>query len=91
MLCGGVKMSPCHDCDAPPPTSPGGPNGESLYDAQRHALRGYPLEVKAFEGHARDPAWRPLRDEELRGGGPLTGHAYFDAAADDGPPYYWLR
>ena len=74
------------------PGMQGGANGSSLREYQQDALRDYPLGVTEADGHARDSAWRPLRDNECTepkrpSGGSI---AYFNEALSDSPQYYWL-
>ncbi len=75
------------------PRMRGGANGESLVEAQLEALKQHPLEVKAVQGHVRDPDWRPLTDEEatVAADAPRSNVDYFFAAAGDSPGYYWRR
>lgn len=47
------------------PASGGGANSESLIEAQRAALREYPLTVLEEADIKRDPAWRPLSEKEI--------------------------
>ena len=55
----------------------GGANELSLAEAQRKALRTYPQQVRRVGEYERDPAWRPLRDDDT-----ATANV-----AD--PEYYW--
>jgi hypothetical protein len=75
------------------PRMSGGANGESLVAAQVAVLRHFPIEMQSAEGFARDPSWRPLRDDEglPRADAPRSGEEYFRAAAADSVDYYWRK
>jgi hypothetical protein len=69
----------------------GGANKSSLYVHQQGVLARLPLSSGAVEGCSRAPGWRPLRTEEvLVPGAPTSGIGYFNSAAEESPPYYWL-
>lgn len=70
----------------------GGANSLSLVQHQLQALSSYPLALTTAGGCPRDPKWRPLRPGEMQAdGAPRDGLSYFHAAAEEEPPYYWLR
>ena len=74
------------------PASPIGANHLSLYEYQRTvALEQAPLSVVLLSGFQRMPGWRPLRNDEVRplADQPQNGRAYFEAAVEDNPLYYW--
>ncbi len=73
------------------PAMGGGANKESLYESQQIWIKKIPLEVREYEGHARDKNWRPLRIEECTTLVPTNGQGYFEAASDESPPYYWQQ
>jgi hypothetical protein len=78
------------------PSMGGGANDESLVAVQRRVLRDHPLDVKQVKDFTREPEWRPLTDEEAtrdapRSQQPVSGEGYFEAAAEEAPPYYWRK
>lgn len=74
------------------PNMVGGANKSSLAAHQERALQTYPLGVTLAGGYARSSEWRPLRPSEVPSQGvPTDGRTYFEAAAEDGPQYYWFR
>jgi len=74
------------------PNMGGGANMSSLAAHQERAIQTYPLGVTLAAGYARSSDWRPLRPSEVQShGAPTGGLAYFEAATEDRPPYYWLR
>ena len=76
------------------PARAGGANRDSLYDAQRQALRLLPLELEAVHEHRRPARWRPLRPEECLGAGRGTEDDVAGAiatAVDGRSPYDWDR
>jgi len=74
------------------PNMGGGANKSSLAAHQQRALQTYPLGVNVVGGHTRSSEWRPLRPSEVQSrSAPADGKAYFEAAADHAPQYYWLR
>lgn len=48
------------------PASGGGPNAESLADAQIETVTSYPLGVRQLDGHMRAPLFRPLSSAETQ-------------------------
>lgn len=65
------------------PTSGGGANGESLAEAQQRVL------AQGIVAEPRDPAWRPLTEEELQFHGAerdLAGSPWLNKASEH---YYW--
>jgi Cysteine-rich CPCC len=74
------------------PNMGGGANKSSLAAHQERALQTYPIGVTVVGSYTRSSEWRPLRPSEVQSqGAPTDGRAYFEAAAEDGPQYYWLR
>ena len=74
------------------PSMSGGANKSNLVAHQVRVLQTYPLGVTAVGGHTRSSAWRPLRLSEVQSlDAPTDGRAYFEAAAEAEPQYYWLR
>lgn len=74
------------------PNMGGGANKSSLAAHQQRALQTYPMSVTRVGSHTRSSQWRPLRRSEMQtSGAPEDGRAYFEAAADNAPQYYWLR
>ena len=74
------------------PASSIGANRLSLFEYQQTiALVQAPLGVERLRAFERAPGWRPLRPGEIRNepDQPQSGRAYFEAAAEDNPPYYW--
>lgn len=65
------------------PTLAGGANKYSLWDAQHRSF----IEPTDYD---KDPAWRPLREDELKEGGPADGESYFAAMCSAEPRPYWL-
>lgn len=75
------------------PGSPVGANHVSLFEYQQSvALRRAPIGVNVVRGAKRLVDWRPLRPDEARGQAdePRTGRQYFEATAEEDPPYYWV-
>jgi hypothetical protein len=75
------------------PNLAGGANAKSLLECQQETLIKYPADVHEVKGYRRDPRWRPLaaQDLEAHGAGPTDGTAYFLAACQTSPGYYWLE
>lgn len=76
------------------PGSATGANHTTLFDYQREvALPTAPEGVNRLRGRRRAPGWRPLRPEEAVSDAtePRSGGAYFGAALEDAPTYYWER
>jgi hypothetical protein len=75
-----------------PSSTVGANSGASLLDYQRRVIHEVPPEVQHHRGFLRDPLWRPLTEEEARAANPpQDGRSYFEAAAEDSPPYYWRQ
>jgi hypothetical protein len=67
-------------------------NRLSLREQQEEAPRSHPVPEKSTGQWARDPSWRPLRDDEcMTENAPRTGLEYFEASGEGIPPYYWAR
>ena len=73
------------------PAMGGGANKEGLYESQQIWIEKIPLEVQEYKECKRDKDWRPLKPEECSTATPTTGQKYFDAAAEESPPYYWQK
>lgn len=73
------------------PAMTGGANTKSLYESQQVWIKRIPLEVQEYEGCMRNREWRPLNLEECSSLVPTSGQEYFDAAAEESPPYYWQK
>jgi len=74
------------------PSMAGGANKRSLASHQSQALLIVPLGITEFKGHSRTPEWRPLFPSEFETqSAPTTGEKYFEDAAQESAPYYWLR
>lgn len=73
------------------PAMRGGANKESLYEAQQIWIKKIPLEIQEYEWRVRDKDWSPLKLEECSSRIPTTGLEYFNAAAEEPPPYYWQK
>ena len=74
------------------PSMGGGANKLSLAESQKKALEIYPLGVVTVGHHSRLPKWRPLGPSDVISREiPHDGLAYFEAASEDAPVYYWLR
>jgi len=72
------------------PGMSGGANKSSLFNHQLAALSNFPFPGNTASGFRRAPDWRPLLASEARTPtAPSSGVAYFEAAADDVPQYYW--
>lgn len=72
------------------PTMAGGANGGSLAEYQSQILVEIPVTVREQDGFRRAADWRPLEAGDCDSTGALgSGIAYFVAAADENPPYYW--
>ena len=68
----------------------GGANKINLVESQANVLAQYPLHVTELDGMARDPEWRPLRNDEHESiAPPETGLDYDRAVPETGPAYYW--
>ncbi len=74
------------------PALRGGANHESLVEAQRQAVSRLPLGLHVTKGFRRDPAWRPLSDNEWQAAlGTLSpgGRLPALASAFNEVLYYW--
>jgi hypothetical protein len=88
-ICRVCKWEDC-DLQLNKPRHHGGPNGESLFEAQVRVVAELPLTITEHGGYARDPAWRPLDEAESallrRDGNALCGKSWGDPA-----DVYWKR
>lgn len=74
------------------PAMAGGANKSSLAHHQLQVLTAYPINVSLAKGFRRSNQWRPLLESEIVSPqSPASRDEYFDAAAAEGPQYYWLR
>ncbi len=71
----------------------GGANEGSLFDFQQEILVKIPTEIREHNGYKRHLKWRPLTEEDCQPKSdiPKSGLEYFQAAAQDTPPYYWEK
>ncbi len=65
-----------------------GANGESLAAAQRASIMKYPVAMQSFDGHTRDPQWRPLTAEETQS---RELHRPVGSPVLDASVYYWRK
>jgi len=68
-----------------------GANRQSLADAQKGAIKLFPLDVKEYKGIKRDPDWRlwKTEDRNAESQSPLSGLDYFEEATKASTGYYW--
>jgi peptidoglycan/xylan/chitin deacetylase (PgdA/CDA1 family) len=67
-----------------------GANHLSLREYQEEVLRKHPVAERRTGEWARDPSWRPLRDDEcVTEDAPRSGLEYFKLIGKEVPPYYW--
>lgn len=72
------------------PALRGGANKGSLKEYQDIILMKIPFEIKEYNGFKREPNWRPLHADEVKGAETIqSGLDYFQATGTQNPKYYW--
>ncbi len=69
-------------------------NGDSLHESQQKVLLEHPLSTTEVGGVTRDPAWRPLSDDEVQAHRAEVRAAktlWPRKAASDAKDCYWLK